>query len=130
MTNTEFNVLMKESKSIGPDGLSFNENFNTTPEGFAPSIDPGEESNDTVLAPVPGSTIRKPRTCFGVCYAVTGMDQNVKDFWLTSDINAPLWRRILYPPSGSKALLNGIEVDYFKLYKLPNKDVEQGNDMV
>lgn len=60
---------------MGPDGLSFNENFNTTPEGFAPSIDPGEESNDTVLAPVPGSTIRKPRTCFGVCYAVTGMDQ-------------------------------------------------------
>ncbi|CAI4363591.1 CBK_G0011200.mRNA.1.CDS.1 [Saccharomyces cerevisiae] len=59
-----------------------------------------------------------------------GWKRNVKDFWLTSDINAPLWRRILYPPSGSKALLNGIEVDYFKLYKLPNKDVEQGNDMV
>ena len=164
LTNSEFNVLMKESKAIGPDGLSLNENFNTTPEGFAPSIESGEENSDTVLSPVPGSMIRKPRTCFGVCYTVTGMDQwlaviketigikdstghnlysitskiptnygwkrNIKDFWLTSDVNAPLWRRILYSPSGSKALLNGTEVDYFKLYKLPNKDVEQGSDMV
>ncbi|CAI4058708.1 palmitoyltransferase AKR1 SKDI_04G4780 [Saccharomyces kudriavzevii IFO 1802] len=164
MTNSEFNVLMKENKAAGANVLPFNENFNTTPEGFAPSIELDEDNNDTVLAPVPGSTLRKPRTCFGVCYAVTGMDQwfaviketigikdgsghnvysitskiptnygwkrNLKDFWLTSDVNAPLWRRILYSPTGSKALLNGIEVDYFKLYKFTNKDVEQVSDMV
>lgn len=164
MTNSEFNVLMKENKANGADGVSFNENFNTTPEGFAPSIELDEDNNNTVLAPVPGSTLRKPRTCFGVCFTVTGMDQwfavvketigikdssghniysitskiptnygwrrNVKDFWLTSDVNAPLWRRILYSPTSSKALLNGTEVDYFKLYKLPVKEAEQGSDMV
>lgn len=61
---------------------------------------------------------------------ITVGKEMLKTFGLQANINAPLWRRILYPPSGSKALLNGIEVDYFKLYKLPNKDVEQGNDMV
>ncbi|AMD19863.1 HCL288Cp [Eremothecium sinecaudum] len=50
-----------------------------------------------------------------------GWKQNLKDFWLTSDFSAPLWRRLLLPPSGSKGTLNGEEVDYFKLYKLPER---------
>lgn len=50
-----------------------------------------------------------------------GWKANWKDFWLTSDVTAPLWRRALLPPTTSKALLGGQEVDYYKLYSLPPK---------
>lgn len=49
-----------------------------------------------------------------------GWKQNAKDFWLLCDTTLPLWRRILYPPKNSHALLNGKEVDYYTLYNLPD----------
>lgn len=48
-----------------------------------------------------------------------GWKQNLRDFWLTADVSSPTWRRILYPPKDSHALLNGYDVDYYTLYKLP-----------
>ncbi|CAB4256014.1 similar to Saccharomyces cerevisiae YDR264C AKR1 Palmitoyl transferase involved in protein palmitoylation [Maudiozyma barnettii] len=50
-----------------------------------------------------------------------GMRTNVIDFLLTSDKGAPIWERFMYPPINSRALLNGIDVDYFSLYELPVK---------
>lgn len=50
-----------------------------------------------------------------------GVKQNMKDFWLTSDIGAPLWLRFFQSPRDSHALLNGIDVEYFSLYELPAK---------
>lgn len=44
---------------------------------------------------------------------------NVKDFWLDSDVKAPLYIRLLESPKHNKALLNGSEVDYTTLYDLP-----------
>ncbi|CAL9736567.1 palmitoyltransferase Akr1p [Monosporozyma servazzii] len=44
---------------------------------------------------------------------------NVKDFWLDSDVKAPLYIRVLESPKHNKALLNGYEVDYSTLYDLP-----------
>ncbi|SMN22268.1 similar to Saccharomyces cerevisiae YDR264C AKR1 Palmitoyl transferase involved in protein palmitoylation [Maudiozyma saulgeensis] len=51
-----------------------------------------------------------------------GMRQNIIDFWLTSDKGAPIWERLFYSPTGSHALLNGKDVDYFTLYELPSKE--------
>ncbi|CAG99790.1 uncharacterized protein KLLA0_E16721g [Kluyveromyces lactis] len=53
-----------------------------------------------------------------------GWKQNLKDFWLLPDTSSPLWRRILLPPKDSHALLNGMEVDYYTLYTLPNATEE------
>ncbi|KAG0665780.1 palmitoyltransferase akr1 [Maudiozyma exigua] len=50
-----------------------------------------------------------------------GVKQNMKDFWLTSAVGAPLWLRFLQSPRDSHALLNGIDVEYFSLYELPAK---------
>lgn len=50
-----------------------------------------------------------------------GWRTNWKDFWLTSDTTAPIWQRIFFSSVTSKALLGGVEVDYYKLYKLPPK---------
>lgn len=50
-----------------------------------------------------------------------GWKQNLADFWLTSDTQAPFWARFFLSPRDSHALLNGTEVDYFTLYKLPEK---------
>lgn len=55
-----------------------------------------------------------------------GWITNVKDFWLNSDKTAPLWQRLFYSPTTSKALLGGKEVDYYKLYSYP--DNIQGQD--
>lgn len=50
-----------------------------------------------------------------------GWKTNIKDFWLLSDKTAPVWQRIAYMPTSSKALLGGQEVDYYKLYAYPEK---------
>ena len=50
-----------------------------------------------------------------------GLKQNLKDFWLTSDVGAPIWFRFFQSPKDSHALLNGIDVEYFTLYELPTK---------
>ncbi|AET37565.1 palmitoyltransferase AKR1 Ecym_1330 [Eremothecium cymbalariae DBVPG len=52
-----------------------------------------------------------------------GWRQNLQDFWLTSDLSAPYWRRFFLPPAGSFGLLNGEVVDYYKLYKLPKRTI-------
>lgn len=152
VTNYEFSTLSKRRHN---HDSSVNEYFTTTPLEL---ID--EEEADPLNPVIPGNNPRDPlmqksRTCFGICWTLTGLDQfvmviketfgvaqreeprnnilsfkistdygwktNLKDFWLTSDITAPIWQRFLYSPSCSKALLNGEEVDYFKLYKLPER---------
>lgn len=52
-----------------------------------------------------------------------GWKTNLKDFWLTADLTAPIWQRFCFSNRSSKALLNGQEIDYFKLYKLPDSCV-------
>ncbi|CCK68755.1 ankyrin repeat domain-containing DHHC palmitoyltransferase family protein KNAG_0B03140 [Huiozyma naganishii CBS 8797] len=51
-------------------------------------------------------------TSYGKC-------TNIKDFWLSSQTNAPTLLRIFQLPNNSKALLNGEVVDYFRLYNMP-----------
>ncbi|GCE99590.1 palmitoyltransferase akr1 [Zygosaccharomyces mellis] len=161
ITNHEFSKIMKESRKNGADPVSFNEFFGTAPEellisnGLRDNTNPVRSSevslNQTVASS--RSQLKKSRTCFGICCALTGVDQwlmviketfgishsasgtkksltvssptnygwktNWKDFWLTSDTTAPVWRRILFPPTTSRALLGGQEVDYYKLFSLP-----------
>ena len=54
-----------------------------------------------------------------------GWKQNIIDFWMSSDVKAPFYSRFLGSPTSSKALLNGSEVDYSKLYELPTRDIPQ-----
>lgn len=56
-----------------------------------------------------------------------GWKINCRDFWLNSDKTAPLWQRVFYSPSTSKALLGGKEVDYYRLYTYPDKIEAQNN---
>ncbi|CCF59466.1 hypothetical protein KAFR_0H00570 [Kazachstania africana CBS 2517] len=58
-----------------------------------------------------------------------GITQNFKDFFLTSDTKAPIYKRILEEPVASKALLNNKEVDYFALYEFPALE-HRDNSMV
>lgn len=51
-----------------------------------------------------------------------GWRRNWCDFWLLSDTNTPLWKRIFFSPPSTKALLNGKEADYATLYEVPNKN--------
>lgn len=53
-----------------------------------------------------------------------GWKQNIVDFWLTSDTQAPFWARLFLSPRDSHALLNGRDVDYFTLYKLPDTNLK------
>ncbi|AEY97375.1 FAER388Cp [Eremothecium gossypii FDAG1] len=121
--------------------------FNTAPEELMEE-DPEEERNklrslgaagqrhccstlttatgfDRFLSVIGSSLGRQPRTTHNpINYPIEtdyGWKQNLKDFWLTSDISAPMWRRILLPPVGTRGLLNGQEVDYQKLYNLPER---------
>ncbi|GAV53184.1 hypothetical protein ZYGR_0AI04670 [Zygosaccharomyces rouxii] len=162
VTNYEFSKMMNAHRMNGTDPGFFNEFFGTAPEELLTinsTIDNtnSERSNEVSLNQTissSGSQL-KPKTCFGICCALTGVDQwlmviketfgmshsasgtkksltvssptnygwktNWKDFWLTSDTTAPLWRRILFPPTTSRALLGGQEVDYYKLFSLPPK---------
>ncbi|CCD26259.1 palmitoyltransferase AKR1 NDAI_0H00850 [Naumovozyma dairenensis CBS 421] len=70
---------------------------------------------------ISGSRIR-PTNLLSSIPTNYGCKRNMLDFWLTSDVMAPLYHRLLFSPTSSKALLNGIEVDYYKLYKFPKKD--------
>ena len=49
---------------------------------------------------------------------------NLTDFWLNSDVTAPLWQRFFYSSDTSKAMLGGIEVDYYELYEYPAREGE------
>ncbi|CAI4051307.1 hypothetical protein SKDZ_15G1880 [Saccharomyces kudriavzevii ZP591] len=49
---------------------------------------------------------------------------NLTDFWLNSDVTAPLWQRFFYSSDTSKAMLGGVEVDYYELYEYPARDGE------
>lgn len=49
---------------------------------------------------------------------------NLADFWLNSDVTAPLWQRFFYSSDTSKAMLGGVEVDYYRLYELPAREGE------
>lgn len=49
---------------------------------------------------------------------------NLTDFWLNSDVTAPLWQRFFYSSDTSKAMLGGVEVDYYQLYELPAREGE------
>ncbi|QHS76149.1 putative palmitoyltransferase AKR2 [Saccharomyces paradoxus] len=49
---------------------------------------------------------------------------NLTDFWLNSDVTAPLWQRLFYSSDTSKAMLGGIEVDYYELYEYPAREGE------
>ncbi|CAR27194.1 ZYRO0C11132p [Zygosaccharomyces rouxii] len=163
VTNYEFSKLMKESRINRTDPVLFNEFFGTAPEELLTvngEIDNTnlERSNEASLNQTitsTGSGLKRSKNCFGICCALTGVDQwlmviketfgmshsasgakrsltvssptnygwktNWKDFWLTSDVTAPLWRRILLSPATSRALLGGQEVDYYKLFSLPPK---------
>ncbi|SCU93112.1 LADA_0G01398g1_1 [Lachancea dasiensis] len=48
-----------------------------------------------------------------------GWKTNLTDFWLLSDVTAPLWQRFLFSPQHFKASLNNCEVDYSTLYTWP-----------
>ena len=48
-----------------------------------------------------------------------GMFRNIKDFWLTAKLNDNIIKRLFFSNSGPIALLNGIPVDYYHLWKLP-----------
>lgn len=159
VTNYEFSKLMKESRMSGTDPVLFNEFFGTAPEELLTingDIADGEQHRDASVNQAMSTSrshLKKSSTCFGICCALTGIDQwlmviketfglshsvsgakqsltvsfptnygwktNWKDFWLTSDVTAPIWCRVFYSPTTSKALLGGQEVDYFKLYTLP-----------
>lgn len=49
---------------------------------------------------------------------------NLTDFWLNSDVTAPLWQRFFYSSDTSKAMLGGTEVDYYELYEYPAREGE------
>lgn len=50
-----------------------------------------------------------------------GWKRNLKDFLLTSDKTVSLTKRLFCSPKDSRALLNGIEVDYSALYEIPTE---------
>lgn len=163
ITNYEFGKLMKESKGRPMDPIMFNEFFNTTPDDFG-IINGDAVDGDAVAASNQSRpNVKNSRKCFGVCCALTGIDQwvlvmretmgiargnsganeslarsfptnygwkrNLRDFFLTSDVTAPLWQRFLYSPATSKALLGGKEVDYYKLFELPPKATIQSDQL-
>ncbi|AGO14181.1 AaceriAER388Cp [[Ashbya] aceris (nom. inval.)] len=145
VTEFEFSQWQRQSRGLG----GREHVFNTAPEELMDE-DPAEERNklrsvgaagqrhccstftdatgfDRFLSII-GSALgrRTPATHAPINYPIEtdyGWRQNLKDFWLTSDVSAPMWRRILLPPAGTRGLLNGQEVDYQKLYELPERVV-------
>ncbi|CAB4256299.1 ankyrin repeat domain-containing DHHC palmitoyltransferase family protein [Maudiozyma barnettii] len=51
-----------------------------------------------------------------------GIIRNMKDFWLTSNLNSNIFIRLFSWNKDSTALLNGSPVDYYHLWKLPVKE--------
>ncbi|ODQ80116.1 hypothetical protein BABINDRAFT_171167 [Babjeviella inositovora NRRL Y-12698] len=51
-----------------------------------------------------------------------GVKMNCLDFWFIGDTHN--WRNIFYLPIDGEHNINGRTVDYYHLYKLPSKDVE------
>lgn len=78
VTNYEFSKLMRNKKNITMDPVVFNEFFNTAPEDL--EVDTIAESHETNNGTNdgqrrPGPRLNESRKCYGVCCAVTGMDQ-------------------------------------------------------
>lgn len=136
-TNYEFNVLAKKYKNA-KDGEYFNSapeelrelnsdtEFDTEEQGNLNSensaVASGKKNMVTMFIKLTGmeqvfSIFNTKKFSIDTNY---GIRQNLLDFWLTPEKKAPtLVKLFRSPPNTGVAFLNGKEVNYFTLYKLP-----------
>ncbi|SSD60509.1 related to Palmitoyltransferase AKR1 [Saccharomycodes ludwigii] len=138
-TNSYVNVFFETAPEelFKPSGNGEDEEDDT---GLLPDIEQNGTSTNVLTTTMNAST---RKLCFGPCLALIGLDQciallkrrrshlllptnygwktNLKDFWLTTNLSAPIFQRIfsLHSSPPQMALLNGQIVDYFELYELP-----------
>lgn len=150
ITNYEFNLLAKKYKN-----QKGGEYFNSAPEELKDlnsddsfQLDTGEQDSNDINNVTDDNVINNRRNWLGMCIKLTGMEQflsilntkkfsintnygikqNLIDFWLTYDKKAPIWLRFVQSPANNGiAYLDGKEVNYFTLYKLPTRVIDNYN---
>ncbi|KAH3687267.1 hypothetical protein WICPIJ_001750 [Wickerhamomyces pijperi] len=59
-----------------------------------------------------------------------GLKQNCIDFWFATGDSDLKFRNLWKLPIKGESNLNGVKVDYYKLFELPEKSITYGNDVV